>query len=184
MSDLIKSDFMHRGFRFHREATADIAAHPKDVFAVLDDHRRLAGHMEKPSLMMAGATMKIETDGRLGQAIGSKIRLRGQLLGLVLAVDEEVVQYEPPWRKAWETIDEPRLLVVGRYRMGFELGSHADPRADNTRLRVWIDYNLPTGMLTHWLGRLLGRIYADWCTRQMSRDACAAFSRGRLPAAM
>ena len=163
-------------FQFHREATTDLHAHSGAVFALLDDHRRLAGHMEKPSLMMAGATMKIETDGRHGQAIGSQIRLRGQVLGIALAVDEVVVQYEPPWRKSWETIGEPRLLAIGTYRMGFELTSHMDQRSENTRLRVWIDYNLPESLWTRWLGWMLGRIYADWCTRQMTRDASVAFS--------
>lgn len=163
-------------FQFHRETTTDLHAHSGAVFALLDDHRRLAGHMEKPSLMMAGATMKIETDGRHGQAIGSQIRLRGQVLGIALAVDEVVVQYEPPWRKSWETIGEPRLLAIGTYRMGFELTSHMDQRSENTRLRVWIDYNLPESLWTRWLGWMLGRIYADWCTRQMTRDASMAFS--------
>lgn len=169
-------------FRFHREASADLAIRPGELFAVLDDHRSLSGHMEKPSLMMAGATMKIETDDRHGQALGSRISLRGQVLGMALAVDEVVVHYEPPWRKAWETIGQPRLLVIGAYRMGFEIASRTDQRTESAGLRVWIDYDLPTGMLTRLLGRALGRIYADWCTGQMVRDASATFSRGR-PAA-
>lgn len=163
-------------FQFHREATTDLHAHSGAVFALLDDHRRLAGHMEKPSLMMAGATMKIETDGRHGQAIGSQIRLRGQVLGIALAVDEVVVQYEPPWRKAWETIGEPRMLVIGAYRMGFEIASRMDQGREGSRLRVWIDYGLPTGVLGGWLGSALGGIYAGWCTRQMVLDASAALS--------
>ena len=43
-----------------REVGVDADAH--GLFAHLDDHRRLASHMEKPSLMMAGATMRVEVD--------------------------------------------------------------------------------------------------------------------------
>lgn len=158
-------------FRCHRESSADIAASPQDVFAFLDDHRRLSAHMEKPSLMMAGSTMKIATDSRHGQAAGSLISMKGRLLGIPLSVEETVSEYEPPLRKTWETCGEPRLLVIGRYRMGFEL----TPGAGKTRLRVWIDYDLPSGVVERWLGRILGNAYADWCVTRMVRDAARAF---------
>lgn len=158
-------------FRRHREAMADISASPQDVFAFLDDHRRLSTHMEKPSLMMAGATMKIETDSQRGQAVGSLIRMKGRILGIALCVEETVSEYQPPFRKTWVTHGEPRLLVIGKYRMGFELAA----RAGNTHLRVWIDYNLPTGILGRWLARILGNVYANWCVKSMVRDAARAF---------
>ena len=90
------------------------------VFAALDDHKRLAGHMSKPSLMMAGTTMTIETDPLEGKAVGSEIRLRGRVLGIPIFVVERVVEYTAPFRKVWQTTTEPRLLVIGSYRMGYE----------------------------------------------------------------
>ncbi|MBT9508636.1 SRPBCC family protein [Rhodoferax sp.] len=162
---------MNPRYQFHREATADIAARPQTVFDLLDDHKRLAGHMEKPSLMMAGGTMQIETDKRRGQAVGSQIRVKGRVLGIPLSVEETVIEYEPPLRKTWETSAEPKLLVIGRYRMGFDL----TPHADKTRLRVWIDYVLPDGVLARWLGRLLSNVYANWCVSRMIGDAKKAF---------
>lgn len=158
-------------FSFHREATVDIAASPQAVFTLLDEHQRLAAHMEKPSLMMAGATMKTETDSQRGQAIGSLIRMKGRILGIPLWVEETVSEYKPPFRKAWETLGEPRLLVIGNYRMGFELAS----RENKTRLRVWIDYNPPSGIPGRWLGSILGKVYADWCVTRMASDAARAF---------
>jgi len=65
------------------------------------------------------------------------------------------------------TTTEPKLLVIGRYRMGVELAQIAE----TVRLRVWIDYDLPTGWFTRLLGRLLGGLYAQWCLDQMLRDA-------------
>ena len=62
---------------------------------------------------------------------------------------------------------EPKLLVIGRYRMGVEL----TPIAQTVQPRVWIEYDLPTGWFTRLLGRLLGGFYAQWCLDQMLRDA-------------
>ncbi len=157
-------------FRFHDEATASIAASPQEVFAFLDDHRRLSAHMEKFLLMMAGATMKIDTDSQRGQAVGSLIRMKGQVLGISLFVEETVSVYEPPFRKTWETAGEPQLLVVGPYLMGFEIA----PKTGQTWLQVWIDYNLPSGIFGRFLGTLFGRIYANWCVTRMVRDASLA----------
>ena len=154
-------------FRFHREATADIAASSQAVFAFLDDPKRLAAHMEKPSLMMAGAIMKIETDNRRGQAVRSQIRLNGRVLGIPLSVEETVIEYDPPLRKTWETCSEPKLLVMGRYRMGFELTE----QVGKTLLRVWIDYDFPSGVWARWLGKMVGNVYADWCVTRMVKDA-------------
>lgn len=75
-------------FRFHREATAGITTSPQAVFAFLDDHRPLAGHMEKPSLKMSGATKTIKTDSRRGQAVGYQIQLKRHVLGIPVCVKE------------------------------------------------------------------------------------------------
>lgn len=155
-------------FQFIRVATATIPGRSvASVFAVVDDHNRLAGHMEKPSLMMAGARMRIETDPRRGQAVGSEIRIFGRVLGVPIWVTEKVIDYAPPLRKVWLTAVEPRLLVIGRYRMGVELA----PLAQAVQLRVWIEYDLPTGWFTRLLGKLFGGVYAQWCVDQMLRDA-------------
>ena len=71
----------------------------------------------------------------------------------------------------WETIDEPRLLAIGRYRMWFELRTL---RA-LTELRVGIDYELPRTGVSRLFGQLVGRFYAKWCTKQMVIQAQAAF---------
>lgn len=148
---------MRIAHRFHCEVRFDIAASPAEIFALLDDHSRLAAHMEKPSLMMAGATMHITTDVKSGQAIGSFIRMQGQILGIPLSVEEVVDEYAQPLRKAWETVGEPQLLVIGEYRMGFTLF----PISDKTRLSVWLDYDLSKGRWTYQLESWLAKTYAD-----------------------
>lgn len=158
-------------YPFHHRSEIDVAADPQRLFARLDEHQRLAAHMEKPSLMTAGASMRIETDSQHGQAVGSVIRISGRVLGIRLAVEEVVTEREPPLRKTWETLGEPRLLVIGAYRMGFAI----TPHGSNSRLLVFIDYRRPARGVARGLGLLLGRAYAAWCTRRMASDAAAAF---------
>ena len=75
-------------------------------------------------------------------------------------------------RKVWQTTGVPRLLVIGRYEMGFEI----TPRGASSLLRVFIDYVLPETPLARWLGRLLAALYARWCTESMAEDAAKHFA--------
>ena len=154
------------------EATGQVSAAPATVFARLDDQVRLGAHMEKPSLMMGGGRMTYEFDEHKGRAVGSHIRAGGSAFGLKVALDEVVTERAPPHRKAWRTVGQPKLIVVGPYEMGFDL----TPVAGGSELKVWIDYDLPpTG-----LGRLLPGLadgYAQWCVDQMVVDAVSAFGR-------
>lgn len=157
-------------YPLHHRSEVDVDADARSLFAHLDDHRRLAGHMEKPSLMMAGATMRVEADALRGQAVDSLIRLTGRVLGVNLMVEEVVTERVPPWRKTWETRGEPRLLVIGSYRMGFTIS----PEGDGSRLVVFIDYQLPPRGFARRLALLFGGTYAAWCTRRMANDGVAA----------
>lgn len=121
--------------------------------------------------------MKIDLDGGRGQKVGSRIRLAGNVFGIELSVEEVVTERNPPHRKVWETTGSPKLLVIGHYRMGFELS----PRGKNSMLRVFIEYELPAGPAARWLGRLFGGSYASWCTRRMVDDAVKHFASAASP---
>lgn len=160
-------------FPFHFESTVLLNASQDAAFAYLDDHTRLSSHMGASSARMLRSRMSIEFDGARGKAVGARITLAGSVVGIRLRVDEIVTERTPPIRKIWETISEPRLLVIGRYRMGFEI----QPLAKQSRLRVFIDYDLPPRPPERWLGRALGSVYARWCTEQMATDAAASFAK-------
>lgn len=165
---------------FHHRSEVVLPVEPERLFTHLDDHRRLSSHMEKPSLMTAGASMRIDTDAGHGQAVGSVIRMSGRVLGVRLGLEEVVTEHAPPQRKVWETVGEPTLLVIGAYRMGFSI----EPFTGGSRLVVFIDYARPGRGLARLLGGLVGRYYAAWCTRRMAEDARAAFPgpiRGPAP---
>ena len=154
------------------ESSGCVPASMSQVFAHIDDPTRLASHMRKGSWRMAGGQMNTETDAGRGQTVGSRIRLSGRVVGVELSVEELVVERDPPRRKVWATTGTPKLLVIGHYRMGFELS----PQANGSMLRVFIDYALPERAPTRWLARLFSRYYARWCTRQMVDDAVEHFA--------
>jgi hypothetical protein len=158
----------------HRESTASIAASPQDVFAFVDDHSRLSAHMSESSWMMGGGRMTVEPDAGHGQVVGLHIRLSGTVWGLRLFLDEVVTRRTPPIDKVWETVGTPRLLVIGTYRMGFEI----TPVARGARLRVFIDYDLPTSWAGYCLGLVFSGIYARWCVAQMLDGTSHHFAIG------
>ena len=155
----------------HCETRAVLKASVAEAFAYLDDFRKLSAHMERPSAMMAGSRMTIEMDATEGRQVGSRVSMRGSMLGMSLALEETVTLREPPFRKAWRTVSTD-LLVIGDYELGFEL----EESGAGAALRVFINYELPAGGLSRWLGRLFGARYARWCTERMAADAALYFA--------
>ena len=155
----------------HEEHSAAINASTERVFDLLDDQTRLTEHMSKRSWKLGWGKMETVLDAQQGRSVGSHIVLRGRVFGILLFLDEVVITREPPMKKIWETVGELRLLVIGPYRMGFNL----TPDGTKAQLRVAIDYELPTKGISRLLGRLFGRPYAKWCTRQMVQDAQHSF---------
>jgi hypothetical protein len=162
------------GYPHHLETMVDVPAAPAELFENIDDHSRLAEHMTGSSMMMGGSRMRFSYDEGGGRAVGSRIRMAGSILGVRLGLEEVVTERTPPFRKGWETVGEPRLLVIGGYRMGFEIS----PQADGSRLKVFIDWREPEPPW-RWLGRFLGRAYAKWCTESMARGAADVFKSRR-----
>lgn len=151
---------------FHFESGVTLNAPAEIVFSHLDDHQRLSAHMSQSSWMMIGSRMEIDLDALQGHAIESKISLSGSVLGIPLAVEEVVKAYNPPLQKLWETTGTPKLLVIGHYRMGFEI----TPQRSSSQLRIFIDYALPESLPARWLGQMFGSWYARWRTRRMVGD--------------
>lgn len=149
------------------ETTLEVRAAPDRLFDHLDDQARLGSHMEKPSMMMMGGRMTYEFDEAKGRAVGSIIKMGGSFLGIQLLVEEVVTERDPPRRKVWETRDRPRILIIGAYRMGFEI----TPSGEHSKLRVFIEYDHPPSPIGRILGRAFARMYARWCVERMADDA-------------
>lgn len=123
--------------------------------------------------------MALELDDAKRKAVGSHIRLAGRVFGIRSYLDEVVTRRDPPTNKVWETVGVPRLLVIGAYKMGVQIA----PVSGGSRMHVFIDYDLPTGWVTFWFGRLFGEIYAKWCVAQMLSGAARHFNTGFVAAA-
>lgn len=161
-----------RSWPRHGECSVFVDGTAEQLFAYVDDHKRFSSHMGQSSWKMGGAKMTIETDANEGKRVGSTIRLAGRVLGIALSVDEIVIARDPPRSKVWETVGQPRLLVIGHCRMGFSVAPHGAVSLP----RVFFDYDLPETLPARLLGYMLGKSYANWCTRQMALDAKAHFS--------
>jgi hypothetical protein len=157
----------------HYESRTPVSAPADVLFAYIDDHSNLSSHMSQSSWMMGGGRMRTVLDAGRGQQLGSQIRLSGRALGVELSVVEMVTERDPPRRKVWQTTEPPRLLVIGHYRMGFEI----TPHESGSLLCIFIDYALPDAGPTRWLARLFGDFYARWCTRQMIGSAVRHFAK-------
>ncbi|MDP3493039.1 MAG: hypothetical protein Q8R82_07980 [Hyphomonadaceae bacterium] len=159
-------------YAYAADAVAEVAATTEALFDCLDDQASLGAHMEKPSAMMLGGRMIYQLDAAQGRAAGAVIRMRGNILWLKISVEEVVVERTRPLRKTWETRGRPVLLIIGSYRMGFEIEA-AGPRQ---RLRVFISYDHPASIVGGMLAKLLAGAYARWCVTRMTDEARRHFS--------
>jgi hypothetical protein len=161
-----------RHYEKHDERSVTLPVSAAQAFAYSDDFSRLSFHMNQSSSMMMGGKMQTRVDQAHGQAVGSRVRMTGTMMGVTISLEEVVTERDPPSHEAWETIGDPRLLVIDHYRLGFDI----IPSGAFCKLRVFIDYNLPTAPPLRWLGLLFGGIHARWCVQQMANGAVAFFS--------
>jgi hypothetical protein len=156
----------------HREEVVrSIRTTSEDLFAYLDDQVIIVSHMEKPSAMMLGGSMRYILDEDRARKVGSVIRMEGRFLGISLSVEEVVTECEPPIRKSWETRGIPDLLILDGYRMGFDIS----PEENGQRLHVFIEYNRPSSLSGRLFGFLAGGTYARWCVGRMAAGAAEHF---------
>jgi Polyketide cyclase / dehydrase and lipid transport len=160
-----------RRYERHYAESVTIDAGADDVFSFADDFSELSSHMNKSSTMMMGGRMQTSFDDGRGRTVGSHVRMSGRMVGLDLFLEEVVTERVPPRHKAWETVGSPKLLVIGNYRLGFDIA----PSGNSSDLRVFIDYDLPSSPKLRWLGYLLGSIYAKWCVSQMVKSVRLRF---------
>ncbi len=154
------------------QADVEVTTSAERLFDYMDDQANPGTHMERSSAMMLWGSMAYDFDEALGQSVGSVIKMTGKVAGLKLYVEEVVIQRQPPFLKIWETVGEPRLLVIGSYRMRFQI----EDNGRLCRLHVFIDYNYPTSVIGRIAGTLSGALYARWCVKRMAAAAKAAFS--------
>jgi len=143
----------------------------RTAFGFLDNPMKLSSHMGKSSMMMAGSKMSLEIDGKNGQEVGSIIKMKGEMTGIQLFLQEKVIERVPPFKKYWQTFGQQKLLIIDQYKMGFQLNEDQG----KTHLTISIDYNIPKSGFEMLLGKMFSRMYAKWCVRQMIHDVSRTF---------
>ena len=150
-----------------------ISEAPQEVFDYVDDHVNFSSHMNKSSWMMGGGKMETRMDEGMGQKIDSHIRMNGKVFGIELSLDEVITEHESPFKKTWQTVGNPKLIIIGHYKMGLKI----KPDGNNSIITVFINYDLPKSPVTHLLGILFASIYAKWCVNQMITSVKTHFNK-------
>ena len=154
---------MDRKYNKHYEDSVIVKSDPVKVFVYSDDHTNFSSHMNKSSWRMGGGKMNTYIDDKKFQQPGSHLQMEGTVFGIKLYLDEVITKREPSFKKEWETVGKLNLVVIDHYRLGYEI----KPENEGSKIRVYIDYDLPKSAKTLWLGVLFGGMYAKWCVNQM-----------------
>jgi uncharacterized membrane protein len=158
--------------------TVEIAAAPETVFAHVDDFQNVGSHMTERSMAMVGNHLRLDRLSENATGVGARYRWHGRIAGLTVDLTEVVTEWVPNRRKVWETVGQPRLIIMSGYRMSFTVA----PTSAGTVLTITIEYERPGSLVGRVLGWLLGDAYSRWCLRRMCRDARKALEKGRAPA--
>ncbi len=142
-----------------------VAAPSERVFAYVDDIQNLARHMsESRSRPLMGSKLRLEIVSAEPTGVGATYRYTGQLLGLELDFSETVTTYVAGREKIWQTIGNPKLLIMH----GYEMRVVVEPVTPTTsNLTISIDYELPVSGFWRVAGWLLADLYGRWCLTGM-----------------
>lgn len=147
--------------------TVEIHAPPEAVFAHVDDLRNVGWHMRERAMALMGSRLDLEQLSDNATGIGARYRWHGRIAGLTVDLTEVVTEWVPNRRKTWETIGNPRIVLMSHYRMRLTVS----PLDHGTLLAFDIQYDPPRSFWGRMLGWLLADWYSRWCFRRMCRDA-------------
>ncbi|MFZ5552854.1 MAG: SRPBCC family protein [Bacteroidota bacterium] len=144
--------------------TTIINASPEKAFAFMDNIENTGMHMTKKNTAMMGSRLTIEWLSENKTGLGTKYRWTGKVAGMNMDFTVEVTKWENGKEKIWETVGEPKLIVLSWYRMFLTLEPDEN---GNTIALLGIDYRRPKGGV---LGFFLAKRYAAWCVNSMLND--------------
>ena len=100
--------------------------------------------------------------------------------------DESTALANAPVDRVFAYLDDPRALAAHMGKsstmlLGSRMSRDVDAdggRVSGSKIRMHgsMNYSLPTNAPGSWLGRLLGGVYARWCTKQMADDVARHFN--------
>jgi len=140
------------------------------VFAYVDDIKNTGWHMTKSSMPLMGGHLNLETVSGNDAGTGATYRWWGKVFGLTMDFTETVTEWEENKKRVWETIGQPKLIIMDSYIMSFEV----TPKDNSTLLVFKISYELPRNIFNRFLGLILSGWYSNWCLNNMCADTKTA----------
>lgn len=147
--------------------SVEIKSSPDVVFSHIDYVRNIGMHMSKRSMPMMGGSLKTEILSKNDRGLGATYRMYGKVMGMKIDFTEKVTKWIENQEKVWETIGEPKLIIMGGYIMNLNVR----PSNFGTRLTFGIKYSYPKSVFWKGISIVVGDWYAKWCLRNMCRDA-------------
>lgn len=142
-----------------------IHSSPQQIFSQLDDFSKTGMHMSESSMMMMGSKLNLEQLST-NPGLGASYRWSGKLMGMTMDFSETVTKWQPPKLKEWETVGEPKIIIMSWYRMRFEITA-----AENgTIVKISISYLPPKVWLYKILSFFFAKLYCNWCLNNMLND--------------
>ncbi len=152
-----------------------IGAPAHQVFAFMDDVKNVGFHMSgRSSMPMMGSRLEIAILSPQSTGVGATYRMWGRMMGLTIDFSETVTKYIAGREKVWETIGEPKLLIMSSYVMRVAVNPLS---LSSCRLTISLTYAPPRSIFWRFVSALVGDWYARWCLKSMCQDAKAAMAR-------
>ena len=139
---------------------------PQKVFAFMDDLSKTGMHMTENSMMMMGSKLMLEQLPGPCRGVGATFHWHGKVMGMPVDITETVTKWIEGQEKVWETIGQPKIIILGWYRMILK----TKPSKEGTLASLQIDYTQPDGWFYKLLYFLLSRWYCNWCLNNMLND--------------
>lgn len=147
--------------------TETYSASPEQVFKAIDDLGVTGMHMTQSSMMMMGSKLNLEFLTANHTGFGSKYRWTGKMVGMKMDFTVEVTQWIDGKEKTWETLGDPKLIILSWYKMHLRVF----PVSTGVKAELSITYERPKSLFYKMLSFLSADWYCKWCLKKMLGDA-------------
>lgn len=144
-----------------------IHVYPEKAFAYMDNIGNTGMHMTKSSMPMMGSKLELKQLSENATGLNSKFRWFGKMMGFTMDFTVVVTKWIKDKEKVWETIGEPKMIILGWYKMHLVLS----PEGKNTKAELSLAYTKPTGLFFKFIAFFLAPFYANWCLNNMLQDS-------------
>ena len=119
--------------------------------------------MSENSMMMMGSKLTLEHLSGPERGVGAIFRWLGKIMGMEIDITERITTWIENREKVWETIGQPKIILLGWYRMILKTSAVKE----GTLTSLQIDFTPPSGFFYKILYFLFSGWYCNWCLNNM-----------------